>query len=410
MMQAQQRGSADRYTYASEPHAVPVKRNKPKYRDTSSPQLDQSLPNSPPMGLDTASGHGGSGYNIMNDPRVIRGNTYATRTSAVTTPVFEPNLPLPPSAGSGGGQRDSTPNSKDLKKVMKSSRNIPGKHRSSAHRQPIVLEELVDRPIEIDIDPNIASNGMNHHHNRPKSPLFVTNSNGKDVATQIEKGDLFDFDIEVEPLLEVLVGKTIHVSILELIQEEEFEQITKKQQQFELIRNIELSELQRLQREINRKKEEKQHRQQQSLARKLKKEELEETVAARELSRNYLLNVHEEVLKELQDEGCIYDPIKREIEENIIGDLLQGMRGRVGQYELARELMEQLMVDAWDKAMEYQERGEKAREVKRERERREAEEAARLKALEEERKRKELEEAARKAEQEENGGGGEEES
>jgi hypothetical protein len=30
---------------------------------------------------------------------------------------------------------------------------------------------------------------------------------GDDVATQIEAGDLFDFDVEVEPLLEALVGE-----------------------------------------------------------------------------------------------------------------------------------------------------------------------------------------------------------
>lgn len=34
---------------------------------------------------------------------------------------------------------------------------------------------------------------------------------GIDIETQIENGDLFDFDLEVEPILEVLVGKTIYI-------------------------------------------------------------------------------------------------------------------------------------------------------------------------------------------------------
>lgn len=41
---------------------------------------------------------------------------------------------------------------------------------------------------------------------RPPSPIFVPQSSGDDVATQIEPGELFDFDLEVQPILEALVG------------------------------------------------------------------------------------------------------------------------------------------------------------------------------------------------------------
>jgi hypothetical protein len=63
---------------------------------------------------------------------------------------------------------------------------------------------------------------------RPASPLFVRACTGQDMETQILPGDLFDFDLEVEPLLEVLVGKSIHVAMLELMQEEELEAILAK--------------------------------------------------------------------------------------------------------------------------------------------------------------------------------------
>lgn len=43
---------------------------------------------------------------------------------------------------------------------------------------------------------------------RPHTPDFVPKKTGIDASTQIEPSDkLFDFDLEVEPLLEVLVGK-----------------------------------------------------------------------------------------------------------------------------------------------------------------------------------------------------------
>ena len=44
---------------------------------------------------------------------------------------------------------------------------------------------------------------------------------GVDVATQIEDKELFDFKLEVEPVLSVLVGKTIEQARIELCEEDE---------------------------------------------------------------------------------------------------------------------------------------------------------------------------------------------
>ena len=46
--------------------------------------------------------------------------------------------------------------------------------------------------------------------------LFYWFYSGVDIDTQIYEGDLFDFDVEVKPILEVLVGKTIEQSLLEV--------------------------------------------------------------------------------------------------------------------------------------------------------------------------------------------------
>jgi radial spoke head protein 3 len=400
VMQSQsQPQSSGGFTYASQPHAAPLnKRNKSKYRDPG-----EGLSPNAPHGLDTSSLHGGSGsaggtgMNIMNDPRVIRGNTYAPH-SRTTTPIFEPDLPpLPPST------------QKPKKPPASYTKSLPGqrnkKRNSSVQSQQIILEELVDRPIEVDID------GTSQNlPTRPKSPIFITSKVGTDVATQIESGDLFDFDIEVEPLLEVLVGRTIHVSRLELIQEEENEKIAAAEREFEIIRNIELTELQRLQTEMKRKELEKERRKVQEEKRRREREEQEQRVVARDISRNYLVSVHENLLNELQqEEGGVYDPIRLEIQENVLEGLFDGMKGRVEQHEVAISLLEQLMVDAWDRAMEFQERGDAAREVKREKERKEAAELLAKQKAEEEARRA-AEEAARRAEEEaEAGGEGEEE-
>lgn len=37
-----------------------------------------------------------------------------------------------------------------------------------------------------------------------------------DVETQVDVDELFDFDLEVEPILQVLVGKTLEHAMLEV--------------------------------------------------------------------------------------------------------------------------------------------------------------------------------------------------
>ena len=68
---------------------------------------------------------------------------------------------------------------------------------------------------------------------------------------------LFDFDIEVKPILEVLTGKTIEQSLLEVMEEEELANLRAQQREFEELRNAELVEQQRLEEQERRHKQEK---------------------------------------------------------------------------------------------------------------------------------------------------------
>lgn len=89
------------------------------------------------------------------------------------------------------------------------------------------------------------------------SPLFIPTKTGEDKETQILPGELFNFDLEVEPILEVLVGKTLEQGLMEVLEEEELENIRLHQEEFEQIRNAELAEVQRLEEEVKRKQAEK---------------------------------------------------------------------------------------------------------------------------------------------------------
>ena len=211
------------------------------------------------------------------------------------------------------------------------------------------LEELTDRPIEIDQETQTQA-----YMDRPASPLFVRAKVGYDRQTQIEDGDLFDFDLEVEPILELLVGKTLHVSMLELMQEEELEAIRLQQEEFEAVRNVELGEVQRLEAEARRKAQEKERRVAQERKRVAEKKDLEQKIAARSFTQQYLGALHIGVFDLLQQQGVFYDPVQKEVEDIFMVDLLAEVRQRVDCYNAAVEISLELIEEAKKRSKEFE--------------------------------------------------------
>ena len=62
---------------------------------------------------------------------------------------------------------------------------------------------------------------------KPPTPKYVPKKTGIDKITQIGDYDLFDYDREVQPILNVLLTKTVEQAILEVEEETELEEIRK---------------------------------------------------------------------------------------------------------------------------------------------------------------------------------------
>ncbi|KER23957.1 hypothetical protein T265_14518, partial [Opisthorchis viverrini] len=114
--------------------------------------------------------------------------------------------------------------------------------RSSVHVQTgLYLEELTEQ-----IEQDDFATQTDYFLDRPPTPLFVPAKTGVDVATQIYENDLFDFELEVQPILEVLCGKTIEQALLEVAEEEELADLRCQQQVLQEIHNADLAEVARL--------------------------------------------------------------------------------------------------------------------------------------------------------------------
>lgn len=297
--------------FSSQPHAAPTKRKG--YRD------DAEEPES---------------FNLMNDPRVVRGSTFAPKviTQKSKNEITMRTKTVSTKRQFTGNRRVGTPPP------------VEGRVHMDIQTDDF-LEELTDKAASAD-----SATQTQPMLDRPASPLFIRTKTGTDVACQIEDGDLFDFDLEVIPILEVLCGKTLHVAMLEVMQEEELEAIRLQQVEFENIRNVELLELQRLEAEEKRKLQEKERRVEQERKRLQEKRALESKIAARCFAQQYLTSLHTDVFETLEAQGVFYDPSKKEIEEEFIGNLMSNVTVGAGRYAAAKTMMDELLATAMKKS------------------------------------------------------------
>lgn len=134
----------------------------------------------------------------MYDRRVVRGNTYAAQILPAIPMAPAPAVKPKPRRRKAAARKPATPPPVDGRAHMDIQTDS-------------FLEEVTDMQPEEE-----AGTQTDAFLERPVTPLFVPQKRGVDAETQIEDGELFDFAFEVEPLLEVLVGKTLEQGLMEV--------------------------------------------------------------------------------------------------------------------------------------------------------------------------------------------------
>lgn len=316
------------YTFASQPR--PVKQRK-KYRD-----LDAFEQNESPLPYG----------NIMYDRRIIRGNTYAQHT----LPANAQPDPIEIQRQQEARRRAVARKRAKKQLIPKSPEPVEGRKHIDVQTE-LYLEELTDRVEEADVETQTDA-----FLDRPPSPFYIPAKTGVDVSTQILEGELFDFDIEVKPILEVLVGKTIEQALLEVMEEEELANLRAQQRRFEELRNAELVETQRLEEQERRHREEKERRMRQQADVLQKEKETAEKIAARAFAQSYLADMVPSVFGSLNENGYFYDPVERDVETNFMPWLATMVETNLERYRVACLMLDSMIRDVVHKRYDSYER------------------------------------------------------
>ncbi|KAA6372901.1 MAG: putative Flagellar radial spoke protein 3 [Streblomastix strix] len=205
------------------------------------------------------------------------------------------------------------------------------------------LEELSDKVPEFDV-----STQTDYFLDQPTVPIFVPIKTGVDVSTQIED-DLFDFDFECEPILDVLIGKTMEQAMLEVLEEEEIKNIRQHRDEMQQIRNAELAEVQQVEQAEMRRAEEKDNRNAQERARKQREREVSDKVAATAFAHDYLKTLISSVQHSLTQGGFFTDPRGVEITAHFIPWLNDRVAENIQRKEVARALVADVVRAGYEK-------------------------------------------------------------
>jgi len=199
--------------YGAEPKVV---KNKSKY---NSGGQDSELfgAASAPADYDEAN------LNIMHDKRVFRGNTYNLNLiKSNLTPMQKEELRIKAE--------------REKKKMEMIKTQLVEFKKAKNKISPYDLRPGPPARIEVDLTYFLTEQNKPHRPEesevkcqtdefvpRPPTPPFIPKKTGIDKITQIEDYDLFDYDIEVQPILNVLLSKTVEQALLEVEEETELD-------------------------------------------------------------------------------------------------------------------------------------------------------------------------------------------
>jgi radial spoke head protein 3 len=315
------------YQFSAEPRTVKAKVGK--YRD----QEESNRP-----------------VNIMIDKRVVRGNTFASMMIPPSTQQEIEKKQQQDRRQLSQIQGKEKTTSREGEREVSTPEPIEGRQHIDVQTENIP-EELSEKPVEFEIEVQ-----TDYYIDRPPTPLLMPKKIGEDVDTQVEDGELFDFDIEVDPILEVLIGKTLEIGRMEVLEEEELNAMKLHQHEFEQKRRNELSEVQRLEGEEIRKREESKRR---KIEAKTKKENMQfahKKYISRIMAKKFLSGLSATAFEDLKALGTYSDIQEISFHDQLLPWIVSSTESSLTLKTSVNETLNSILHESFNhlKALHYQ--------------------------------------------------------
>ena len=230
-------------------------------------------------------------YNFVTDPRLKRGHNFGI--IYVTSSNYQETQSM---KGKQGTKKEFN---KNLKSTMKSKSYLGqtlekseiNKNRNEKEGECGICTQKVTstvRPTPITFEEIIQTDPLPE----PPQPLLIwKGKTGEDKGCQIEDGDLFCFDEEVQPLVHIIVSKTLEESRREVLEEEELRHIKEQQEKYKKLNELNINRVKAIE-EKERKKFEEHNRKKELKLNRIKLTKLfQKKLQSRMKAKQYILKL-----------------------------------------------------------------------------------------------------------------------
>lgn len=158
---------------------------------------------------------------------------------------------------------------------------------------------------------------------------------GVDKKTLTEDNELFDFDDEVKPILEVLCGKTLELSRMEVLEEEELREMKEQQDHYKRMLAAEVTDIQRMEGQEAKKLADFEKLKANQREKKKNKQLAHKKVVARQLAKNYLAGLRDNAVNHLTAVSFYTNTFQNEV---LDGDVVPWLHERAFEFVMDLEI------------------------------------------------------------------------
>ncbi|KAG6610015.1 Radial spoke 3 [Phytophthora cinnamomi] len=311
------------YSYSSKPR--PVQTSRGKQRDGGAKQI-------PP--------------NIMHDPRIPRGSVFAPVNTARSGDGREKAKKR---RGLTTKKRSNNNNSNNSNKSSPSifeTQAVPSYGFTSISLDANLIEQtqLTPERESFSQTDEFLPRTINAR-NATTNDMFMRPKIGIDTSTQIEESDgLFNFDVEVKPLLNVLVNKTLSQALVEVKEEQEIQML---HCQHEMMK-AEKRDARQAERDLEEKAKEANRRKELIKKKKVEKQIRDQIMRKKlfawQFARPLVSQAIDQATTTLQKKGVFYDPMLRNLAIWLAGDVYEAADDSIRLRALSTELLDDLIL------------------------------------------------------------------
>ena len=178
---------------------------------------------------------------------------------------------------------------------------------------------------------------------RPITPYKIKGKTGLDMAIQCDSDELFDFDRDIQPLLTVIVDKTLDQSLTEIRNENTLKTLKNYHSKLLQKSNLEKQRIKAMEDKERERYENKEKLLEEKLYQQRKENALKQKVFSIRIANNFLNNLMEDTLNNLEELNIFRSPIIKDIEQNFIQQITENAISKINFFHTINQIVDDII-------------------------------------------------------------------